>query len=129
MQRTDTWATAGIQHGIRFLGGIVALHVYERQLDDPALWMMTIFRHEEITAVGFVDAVYPVDTVSRLDARNIILLRAGHDGRQEKQQKQKESHHRILAYSPCGLYPDLRMHEGAGETVKETCQVRSPLVC
>jgi hypothetical protein len=38
-------ATAGAQDGIRALGWVIALDIDERQLDGPALWMMTIFRH------------------------------------------------------------------------------------
>jgi hypothetical protein len=87
MQRTDAWATAGIQHGIRFLGWVVALHIDKRQLDNPTLWVVTILGHDQIAAGGFVSAVCFVDTVSRLNARSVLRLRTGHEGYYESDQQ------------------------------------------
>src|SRR5579859_6554796 len=97
MQRTDAWATARIQHGIWFLGWVVALHVDKRQLDDPTLWVVTILGYDQIIARGFVGRVCFVDTVARLDARNVLCLRTGREGRYEGDQQERESH-RLLAY-------------------------------
>src|SRR5579863_2136319 len=93
MQRADTRAAAGVKDGVRALVRVVALHIDKRQLDRPAVWMIAILRYDQKPAPGFVEAVRLVDTVTRFDTRDAVLLRTGGDRRDDKQHKQKKSDH------------------------------------
>src|SRR5580698_5195606 len=65
MQRTDTWATAGVQDGVRAFCRVIAFHIDKRKLDCPALWIMTIFRHDQQPTTSLVEIISLVDTVTR----------------------------------------------------------------
>src|ERR1700677_1002301 len=100
MQRTDARATAAVQDWVRTLVRVVALHIDKRQLDAPALRMMAIFRHDQKPAPSFVEVVGVVDTITRFDSRNIVLLCVRGNRRHEEQTKQKKVDHclDVLSY-------------------------------
>src|SRR5580693_7877000 len=98
MQRTDARATAGVEDWVRTFVRVVALNIDKRQLDTPALRMMTILRYDQKPAPTFVEVVGLVDTITRFDSRNIVLLCIRGTRRNEEQTKEKRVDHYASTY-------------------------------